>query len=191
MGIAQVSGARRAVFLDRDGVLNEAVVRDGKPYSPAGLNEVVIPADVPEALRGLRAAGFALIVVTNQPDVARGIQPRAVVEEINAALRAELPLDDIFVCYHDDSDGCACRKPQPGLLLQAAGEYRIDLARSFMVGDRWRDVEAGRRAGCLTVRLEGHYREDGPDSPPDFIARSLFEAASWILKHPVSMGGWA
>jgi D-glycero-D-manno-heptose 1,7-bisphosphate phosphatase len=189
MGIAQVSRARRAVFLDRDGVLNEAVVRDGKPYSPAGLHEVVIPADVPEALRALRAAEFALIVVTNQPDVARGIQPRSVVEEINAALRAELPLDDIFVCYHDDSDGCDCRKPQPGLLLQAAGEYRIDLTRSFMVGDRWRDVEAGRRAGCLTVRLEGHYREDGPDSPPDYIAGSLFEAASWILKHPVSMEG--
>jgi D-glycero-D-manno-heptose 1,7-bisphosphate phosphatase len=183
-----VRGARRAVFLDRDGVLNEAVVRDGKPYSPAGLDEVVIPADVPEALRALRGAGFALIVATNQPDVARGIQPRAVVEEINAALRARLPLDDIFVCYHDDSDGCACRKPHPGLLLRAAAEYGIDLARSFMVGDRWRDVEAGRRAGCLTVRLEGHYQEDGPESHPDYIAPSLSAAASWIIRHPVSAG---
>ena len=183
-----MSQARRAVFLDRDGVLNQAVVRDGKPYSPEGLHEVVIPADVPDALSVLRAARFALIVVTNQPNVARGIQPRPVVEEINAALRARLPLDDIFVCYHDDSDGCACRKPQPGLLLQAAAEYQIDLARSFMVGDRWRDVEAGRRAGCHTVRLEGHYQEDGPESHPDYIARSLSDAASWILRHSVSAG---
>jgi D-glycero-D-manno-heptose 1,7-bisphosphate phosphatase len=184
-----VSVLRRAVFLDRDGVLNEAVVRGGKPFSPAGLHELAIPADVPDALRALRAAGFALIVITNQPDVARGIQPRTVVEEINAALRAQLPLDDILVCYHDDRDGCSCRKPQPGLLLQAAAEYRIDLARSFMVGDRWRDVEAGHRAGCLTVRLERHYRDPGPESPPHYIARSLLDAASWILRHPVSTGG--
>jgi D-glycero-D-manno-heptose 1,7-bisphosphate phosphatase len=184
-----VSGSRPAVFLDRDGVLNRALVRGGKPYSPAGLHELVIPADVPDALRSLRAAGFALVVVTNQPNVARGIHPRAVVEEVNAALRAQLPLDDIFVCYHDDSDGCACRKPQPGLLLQAAAEYRIDLARSFMVGDRWRDVEAGRRAGCRTVLIEGHYQEDGPTSPPDYIACSLTDAASWILRHPVFGGG--
>jgi len=184
-----VSALRRAVFLDRDGVLNEAVVRDGKPYSPAGLHELAIPADVPDALRALREAGFALIVITNQPDVARGVQPRTVVEEINAALRAQLPLDDIFVCYHDDRDGCSCRKPQPGLLLQAAAEYRIDLARSFMVGDRWRDVEAGRRAGCFTVRLERHYRDAGPESPPHYIARSFLDAASWILRHPVCTGG--
>ena len=178
-----MSAPRRAVFLDRDGVLNDAVVRDGRPYSPAGLHELAIPPDVPDALRALRAAGFALIVVTNQPDVARGLQERAVVEAINAALRAQLPLDDFFVCYHDDRDGCSCRKPQPGLLLQAAARHRIDLAHSFMVGDRWRDVEAGRRAGCCTVRLERHYADPGPESPPHHIARSLQEAASWILQH--------
>jgi D-glycero-D-manno-heptose 1,7-bisphosphate phosphatase len=180
---------RRAVFLDRDGVLNEAVVRGGKPYSPAGLHELAIPPDVPDALGTLRAAGFALIVVTNQPDVARGIQPRTAVEEIHAALRAQLPLDDILVCYHDDRDGCSCRKPQPGLLLRAAAEYRIDLPRSFMVGDRWRDVEAGRRAGCRTVRLEAYYLEDGPETPPDYVACSFSDAASWILSHPLSAGG--
>jgi len=184
-----VSALRRAVFLDRDGVLNEAVVRNGKPYSPAGLHELAIPPDVPEALRALRAAGFALIVVTNQPDVARGIQPRAVVEEINASLRAQLPIDDVLVCYHDDSDGCECRKPQPGLLLRAAAEHRIDLARSFMVGDRWRDVEAGRRAGCSTVRLERHYQQDGPEILPHYVARSFSDAASWILRHLAPTGG--
>lgn len=189
MGIGAVSVRGRAVFLDRDGVLNDAVVRNGKPYSPAGLHELVIPPDVPDALRTLRAAGFALLVVTNQPEVARGAQMREVVEAINAALRARLPLDDVFVCYHDDRDCCACRKPQPGLLLQAAAEHRIDLARSFMVGDRWRDVEAGRRAGCFTVRLERHYDDPGPESPPHYIAESFEDAASWILRHPVSTGG--
>jgi D-glycero-D-manno-heptose 1,7-bisphosphate phosphatase len=184
-----VSALRRAVFLDRDGVLNEAVVRNGKPYSPAGLHELAIPADVPEALRALRAAGFALIVVTNQPDVARGTQERTIVEAINTAIRARLPLDDVFVCYHDDRDGCSCRKPQPGLLLQAAAEHGIDLAQSFMVGDRWRDVEAGRRAGCFTIRLERHYHDPAPESPPHYIAGSLLDAALWILRHPASTKG--
>jgi D-glycero-D-manno-heptose 1,7-bisphosphate phosphatase len=189
MGIGAVSAGRRAVFLDRDGVLNDAVVRDGKPYSPAGLHELAVPPDVPDALRALRAAGFVLIVVTNQPDVARGIQERSVVEAINTELRARLPLDDVFVCYHDDRDGCSCRKPLPGLLLQAAAEHRIALAQSFMVGDRWRDVEAGRRAGCFTVRLERHYRDPGPESPPSYIAGSLLDAAQWILRHPASTRG--
>jgi D-glycero-D-manno-heptose 1,7-bisphosphate phosphatase len=189
VGIGAVSARRRAVFLDRDGVLNDAVVRDGKPYSPAGLHELAIPPDVPDALRALREAGFALIVVTNQPDVARGIQERGVVEAINTELRARLPLDDVFVCYHDDRDGCSCRKPLPGLLLRAAAEHGIDLARSFMVGDRWRDVEAGRRAGCVTVRLERYYRDPGPESPPHYIAESLRDAARWILGHPASTRG--
>ena len=181
-----MSAPRRAVFLDRDGVLNEAVLRDGKPYSPAGLHELAIPADVPESLRALHDAGLLLIVITNQPDVARGLQTTAGVEAINAALRARLPLDDVFVCYHDDRDRCSCRKPQPGLLLQAAAAHRIDLTQSFMVGDRWRDVQAGRRAGCLTVLLDRPYHEPGPDSLPHYIARSFQDAASWILLHPVS-----
>src|SRR2546429_2967557 len=112
--------SRQAVFLDRDGVLNQAMVRGGKPYPPASLTELQILPGTSDALYALQAAGFLLIGVTNQPDVARGSQRREVVEAINAVLRATLPLAEILVCYHDGRDGCSCRKPQPGLLLQAA-----------------------------------------------------------------------
>src|SRR5262249_35905993 len=141
MGVGALT-MRRAVFLDRDGVLNRAVVRDGKPYPPARLEQLEILPGVVEACITLRTAGFTLVVVTNQPDVARGTQQRAVVQAINEVLRAQVPLDDFRVCYHDEPDGCTCRKPQPGLLLQAARDWQIDLVSSFMVGDSWRDIEA-------------------------------------------------
>ncbi len=172
---------RCAVFLDRDGVINRAIVRDGKPYPPASLAELEILPGVPEALARLRAAGYRLIVVTNQPDVARGAQTRAAVEAIHAELLARgLPIDDFRVCYHDDADGCDCRKPKAGLLLAAALEDGLNLAGSFLVGDRWRDVEAGKRAGCTTVLVDYHYSE--PEyGQPDMRVRSLGEAADWIL----------
>jgi D-glycero-D-manno-heptose 1,7-bisphosphate phosphatase len=175
---------RAAVFLDRDGVLNRAVVREGKPYPPADLDELEILPGVPDALAALEAAGFVLIGVTNQPDVARGAQRRDVVEAMNAALLTALPLDDMLTCYHDDRDRCECRKPRPGLLIQGAAKHGVDLAASFMVGDRWRDVEAGRRAGCRTIWLDRHYREDGLTHPPDCTVPSLSEAVEWILSRP-------
>jgi D-glycero-D-manno-heptose 1,7-bisphosphate phosphatase len=180
----------KAVFLDRDGVLNRAIVRNGKPYPPATLADLEISPDAPNALGALKAEGFLLIGVTNQPDVARGTQRRAVVEAINMALRVSLPLDDIFVCYHDDSDGCDCRKPRPGLLTRAAARYGIDLSSSFMVGDRWRDVETGRRAGCATVLIDCDYAEARPGShPPDHTVHSLSEAAAWILSRSRAQAG--
>ncbi len=178
--IATVQSTRRAVFLDRDGVLNRALVRAGKPYPPRGLGELEILPGVPEALARLREVGYLLIVVTNQPDVARGTQRREAVEEINCTLAARLPLDDIRVCYHDERDGCTCRKPCPGLLLQAADQWPIDLAASYMVGDRWKDIEAGRRAGCRTVLIDYQYAEPMPQAP-DHVATSLSAAADWIL----------
>ncbi len=147
--IVSIPRHRRAVFLDRDGVLNRAIVRNGKPYPPASIEQLEIPSDVPDALQELKGHGFELIVVTNQPDVARGTQSRQMVEQMNQRLKSLLPLDDVFVCYHADQDKCTCRKPQPGLLLQAAKKLNIDLSGSFMVGDRWRDVEAGQNAGSL------------------------------------------
>jgi len=180
---------RRAVFLDRDGVLNRAIVRNGTPYPPSGLAEFEVLPGVVEACAALRAAGFLLIVVTNQPDVARGTQRREVVEAINDALRAQVPLDDIRVCYHDGVDGCTCRKPQPGLLLQAAQDWQIDLANSFLVGDRWKDIEAGRRAGCTTILIDYGYAE-AQRSVPDCSVRSLAEADTWILdRHEAADGG--
>lgn len=173
-------GAVRAIFLDRDGVINRAVVRDGKPHPPASLSELSIPDDVPDLLARLKRLGFLLLVVTNQPDIARGTQSRAEVDSIHDALRARLPLDDFLLCDHDDGDGCACRKPLPGLILGGAARHGVDLAASFMVGDRWRDVEAGQRAGCRTVWIDHHYRERGPARAPDARVASFAEAVDWI-----------
>jgi D-glycero-D-manno-heptose 1,7-bisphosphate phosphatase len=171
---------RQAVFLDRDGVINRAEVREGKPYPPANLLAMEILPGVPAALQALHAAGWMLIVVTNQPDVARGTTPRAVVEAINTHLDQTLPIDEFRTCYHDSGDGCDCRKPLPGALLAAASEHDIDLGRSFMVGDRWRDVEAGQRAGCKTVFIDYGYAEKQPESC-DYKVQSLQEAATIIL----------
>jgi len=171
---------RRAVFLDRDGVINRAVVKDGKPYPAARVEDLDVLPGVPEALARLRAAGFLLVVVTNQPDVARGTQSQAAVEAIHARLAGLLPLDEFRVCYHDDNDACACRKPKPGMILAAARAHGVDLEASVMVGDRWRDIEAGRQAGCATVFVDYGYAETRPPTP-DVVVTSLSEAANWIL----------
>jgi len=171
---------RRAVFLDRDGVLNRAVVRDGKPYPPETREVLEILPEVPEALRRLRAAGFLLIVVTNQPDVARGHQRREVVEAMNRQLRECLVLDDIRVCYEFEGPGARCFKPQPGMLLDAADEHGIDLSRSFMVGDRWRDIGAGKNAGCKAIFIDRGYREP-LTYVPDAVCPDLGAAAAVIL----------
>ena len=173
----------KAVFLDRDGVLNQAIVRDGKPYPPRTVEELVIFADAGEALRALRRGGYRLIVATNQPDIARGATTHEQVALLNQHLRDRLPLDAIEVCEHDDTDKCSCRKPQPGLLTHAAERDGIVLAASFMVGDRWRDIEAGRRAGCRTVLIGDGYGEK-PMSPPDIAVHCLSEAVTWILAQP-------
>lgn len=171
---------RRAVFLDRDGVLNRAVVRDGKPYPPANLDELEILPGVADGMKQLKAAGFVLIVVSNQPDVARGKTPRESVEAINAYLAERLPIDRFIMCYHDSGDNCDCRKPRPGMLLTGGREFRVDLSASFMVGDRWRDVEAGVNAGCRTFFIDYGYDEKRPLSS-DFRVSSLQEAASIIF----------
>jgi D-glycero-D-manno-heptose 1,7-bisphosphate phosphatase len=167
---------RRAVFLDRDGVLNRTYVRGGIPRPPASLAELEVLPGVAAALNALRADGYLLIVVTNQPDVARGTSPRGLVEEIHAQLKRELPLDTILTCFHDDADGCECRKPRPGLLLHAARDFDVALPQSVMVGDGWRDVEAGRRAGCRTF-LVG----EGDAAACDVRVGSLAEAATILL----------
>jgi D-sedoheptulose 7-phosphate isomerase len=173
--------ARAAVFLDRDGVINRVVVRDGKPFPPAGIDDLELLPEVASAMNSLKAHGFALYVITNQPDVTRGTQTREAVENIHQSLSSSLPIDDIFVCYHDDNDQCGCRKPLPGLLLEARSKHNIDLSRSFVVGDRWRDIDAGHNAGCKTVLIDYGYRERTPTRPPEATVRSLREAADWII----------
>lgn len=172
---------RPAVFLDRDGVLNEAFVRDGVPTPPQSLEEFRVLPGVAEACADLRRVGFVLVVVTNQPDIARGTQTRAEVDRMNQRLRSLVPLDEVCMCPHDDSDACACRKPYPGMLLDAAERLNLDLTRSVSVGDRWRDIEAARRAGVRAIYVECRYDEPTPAGAHVTVA-NLPEAAAWIQR---------
>jgi D-glycero-D-manno-heptose 1,7-bisphosphate phosphatase len=170
----------RAVFLDRDGVLIHSEVRDGKPIGARSVQEFRVLPGVPDACGRLRDAGFLLIVVTNQPDIARGTVSAETVERLHELLREAAPLDDIRICPHDDADDCPCRKPKPGLLLDAAADWDIDLPASFMVGDRWRDAQAGRRARCRVAFIDRGYSETG-EIDADVVVHELPEAADWIL----------
>ena len=174
--------ARRAVFLDRDGVLNRAVVREGRPFPPASLEEMELLPGVEEACRALKAAGAFLACVTNQPDIARRKTTWAVVDAINGHLRQRLGLDDLVVCPHDNADNCACRKPKPGMLIELARRHGLDLGASVMVGDRRGDILAGRAAGCATVFIDYGWNEPRPDAM-DVVSGSLAEAVPWILNH--------
>jgi len=176
-----VGTVNRAVFLDRDGVLNEAVVRDGKPYPPATAAEVRLTEGAAESLARLKALGFLLLVVTNQPDVARGTQTAAEIEGINEVLRAALPLDGIFMCLHDGPDRCDCRKPKPGLLHQGAAVHSLDLAGCYLIGDRWRDIDAAGAAGVPGIWIDYGYAERGPTEPAAARVKNLREAVDWIV----------
>ena len=174
-----IDALTRAVFLDRDGVLNRAFVRNGTSHPPATVDELEILPGVPEALAVLSRLGLPIIGVTNQPDVARGTQTLEGLAAINRTLSDRLPLLEIRSCTHDAADGCACRKPKPGMLRDAAAAHGIDLAASFMVGDRWSDVEAGRTAGCVTFLIDpaGDQRSR---CQPDEVVADLGEAARRI-----------
>lgn len=179
-GSLDVTALIKAVFLDRDGVLNTAILRDGKPFSPMSIAEVVIPQDVPDALSRLRQTGFRLIMITNQPNIARGLQSREAVDAINRYLKERLQLHAVEICEHDDADNCNCRKPKPGMLLRAAERDHIGLVESFMIGDRWRDIEAGRRAGCRAILIGNGHGEELKSTPVAVVA-TLGEATNWIL----------
>lgn len=172
---------RKAVFLDRDGVLTRAIIREGKPFAPATPSELELAPDAKPALARLHAVGFLLLVVTNQPDVARGLQRAEAVEQMHGWLKSQLPIDDIFACLHDDADRCDCRKPLPGLLLRAAEHYHIDPACSYMVGDRWRDIDAAAAAGVKAIWIDRGYAERQPSAVPNARVASLTEAVDWIL----------
>ena len=174
-------GSGRAVFLDRDGVLNASIVRDGKPYPPWTVEDFQLLPGVAEACTSLHQAGFALVVATNQPDVGRGQLARETVEAMHGILRAQVPIDRVEVCY--DAGGAQAsefRKPRPGMLLRAAKEMQIDLAASFMVGDRWRDIDCGYAAGCKTIFIDLGY-DESLQRQPDFVAADLPSAAKLIL----------
>lgn len=173
--------ACRAVFLDRDGVLVIPEFRDGRSYAPTSLEKFAVYPDAAPSVRRLKQAGYKVVVVTNQPDVGAGRVARSVVEEMHARLESEMAPDAIKACYHTKEQDCDCRKPKPGMLLEAASEMNIDLGASVMVGDRASDIEAGARAGCLTAFIDLGYTSELPPENPDRKVESLAAATDWIL----------
>jgi D-glycero-D-manno-heptose 1,7-bisphosphate phosphatase len=171
-----------AVFIDRDGVLNRAQVKNGKPFAPQTVEHFRLLPGVRTAMQWLRDSGYVLVVVTNQPDIGNGLMSDAAVAAIHQKLRARVPVDDIRVCPHGQAAGCDCRKPKPGMLLAAARDHDVDLAASYMVGDRLSDVIAGNAAGCYTIFVERGYSEnDGVAVPANATVRSFPEAVRHIL----------
>ncbi|HEY7300081.1 MAG TPA: HAD-IIIA family hydrolase [Xanthobacteraceae bacterium] len=176
-----ITGHRAAVFLDRDGVLVIPMFRDGRSFAPTTLDEYRFYPEAAGCLQRFKQAGLAVVVVTNQPDVGAARVPREVVEEMHRRLGAAMPVDAIKACFHTERDCCGCRKPEPGMLFTAASELGIDLSSSFMVGDRWSDVEAGAAAGCRTVFIDLGYVTEKPPPCPNHVVKSLAEATTWIL----------
>ena len=178
----------KAVFLDRDGVLVIPEFRDGRSYAPRSLDDYALYEEAGPCLEQLKAAGFLLVVVTNQPDVGKGLVDRRDLEKMHEILRDALPVDAIEVCTHTQGERCACRKPKPGMLLQAADRLGIDLGRSFMVGDRASDAAAGAAAGCHTAFLDLAYESEAPPAEVDFRAKSLSTITEWILRQDSALG---
>jgi D-glycero-D-manno-heptose 1,7-bisphosphate phosphatase len=176
---------RRAVFLDRDGVINKPMVREGRPHPPAEVRDFELYEGVTAGCARLEAAGYLLVVVTNQPDVARGAQTRAVVDAMHRQMLDALPqIARVEICWHagaDWGDSCDCRKPQPGMVLRAAKALDIDLTQSFLIGDRWRDIDCGHGAGCRTVFIDRNYSE-ALKQPPDWSVQSFSQAVEVILR---------
>jgi D-glycero-D-manno-heptose 1,7-bisphosphate phosphatase len=187
--MALIAATNRCVFLDRDGVLNKVIVRNGRPFPPSRLEEFTLYPGVAEDCAQLKAAGFVLIVVSNQPDVGRRTQTREIIEAMHEKLRTTVPvLDGIEVCYHAGArrgDPCDCRKPKPGMLLRAAASHNLDLKRSFLIGDRWRDVDCAKTAGCRAIFIDHGY-EESLRQKPDLTVTAFRDAVAFILQTDLS-----
>ena len=192
MHLVMLQNRRSALFLDRDGVLNALVVKkDGTMRPPWDPAELQISLAAVEAFSDSCFERWTKVVVTNQPDIARGDLTSVNLDRINEIIAREIPsIDSIYVCPHDNNDNCLCRKPKPGLLTSAAHELDIELASSFMVGDRWVDIAAGKNAGTRTILVESEHswRASSWGSPPDelepdFTIQSVRELSSIIHRH--------
>lgn len=173
---------KKAVFLDRDGVLNHVVIKNGKPCPPSDLDNLQVFEGAKESINALKKANWLVIVLTNQPDVARNITSKKNVEKINSHLKLILQFDEIYTCYHDNDDFCDCRKPKPGMLVTASRKNNIILKNSYMVGDRWSDIDAGNKVGCKTIFIDYDYNEKRPVNF-NYKVKSINEAAKIILKN--------
>ena len=171
----------KAIFLDRDGILNKVIIRRGKPSSPWNLKDFKLLSHIEKYLKTLNEIGFLNIVFTNQPDVKRGYLKVEDLEKMHKIIAEKLPVDEITFCPHDDKDNCSCRKPTPGLIFEAAKKWSLDLKNSFVIGDNWKDVLAGKKAGCKTILIRRNYNKNLKDSY-NFEARNLKEAVEIIKK---------
>jgi len=169
---------KKAIFLDRDGVINKAILKEGRPFSPRRFEDFVLLDGIKDVLERFKTEGFLNIIVTNQPDIARGLVKWEVLEKIHKYIKDNLPINDIFVCPHDDHDNCQCRKPKPGMLLEAGKKWDIDLKSSFIIGDSWKDIQAGKAVGCATILLDNVYNKE---VETDFRARDIGLAMKIIL----------
>lgn len=171
----------KAIFFDRDGVINKSIIKNNKPCPPKNLEELELIDGIHLLIWGLKQKGFLIFVITNQPDVARGTQTKSMVEALNTNIKKELPIDEIFTCYHDDGDNCICRKPMPGFILQAKDKYNIDLKQSWVIGDRWKDIQAGKHADCFTIFVDYGYCERFRCHQPDYKVKNIKEIEGVIL----------
>ena len=173
---------QRAIFLDRDGVINKVIFRkdNNKPESPRSFEEFELFEGTEDFLKRLKKEGFLTIIVTNQPDIARGLTSRKTLNKMHNFIKDNLSIDDIFVCPHDGDNSCQCRKPKLGMLLQAAKKWDIDLKNSFFIGDTWRDVGTGENAGCTTILIDYPYNKK---IKSDFRVNDLKWAGKIILKN--------
>ena len=178
---------KRAVFLDRDGVINEPVLENGRAVAPTVLDDFVFIPGIHQFARALRDAGFSIVVVTNQPDVVYKNLDVNVVDSMHALIRSEIPVDDILACFHADKDNCLCRKPKPGMLFSAARDMDLDLGNSFMIGDTWRDMQAGKAANCRTILLNRDFGITRLEAA-DVVVRNFGEALLHIRQWPHPVG---
>lgn len=169
---------KRAIFLDRDGVINNVIIKEGKAFSPRKFEDFKFIDGIKDVLERFRTRGLLNIIVTNQPDVARALMEKKELQKMHNLIRESLPIDDIFICPHDDADNCNCRKPKAGMLFEAAKKWDIDLNESFIIGDSWKDMEAGRNAGCITVLIDSPYNKQ---TDSDLRVNELLAVAEIIL----------
>jgi D-glycero-D-manno-heptose 1,7-bisphosphate phosphatase len=170
---------KRAVFLERDALLNLAASKGGQQKSPTTLEEFRINEAALPALQRLKSAGFVLIATTNQPEISRGTLSRRELDRMHEMLAATLPLDDILVCPHDEEDDCPCRKPRAGLFHEAAFKYHLLLGQSFLISNRWQDAEAARLIGSTSLAIDSPWLGRGHH---DFAVRDLEAAIEKVME---------
>jgi D-glycero-D-manno-heptose 1,7-bisphosphate phosphatase len=168
-----------AVIIERDGILNKVKTERNQPVSPLTLDEFQINQDAIEPVRELKAAGFLVIVTTNQPGLSRGYQSRRELDLMHTILRRQFPIDDLFLCPHDEMDRCPCRKPKPGLIKEAIWKWQLDMDRSFVVSDKWQDAQAAHVVGCTSMLLKSPWNGQGHH---DFVLPDISALATKIMQ---------